>query len=83
MHAIFVAHGPFASSLKSRSRLARRASSTVPIPSDPNTLVIPAFKNTEVYGLLARLLGVRKEVRASTNGTSGFWDEWLGPEEGV
>ncbi|BGP34102.1 hypothetical protein JCM10296v2_005917 [Rhodotorula toruloides] len=49
MHAIFVAHGPFASSLKnkSRSRLSPRKSPTVPIPSDPNTLVVPAFKNTE------------------------------------
>ncbi|GEM10469.1 type I phosphodiesterase/nucleotide pyrophosphatase/phosphate transferase family protein [Rhodotorula toruloides] len=84
MHAIFVAHGPFASSVKSktrqRSRLARGKSPIQPIPADPNTLVVPAFKNTEVYGLLARLLGVARDKRAQTNGTSGFWEEYLGPE---
>lgn len=82
MRAIFVAHGPFASSVKTRCRLSRRRKSpTVPIPSDAHTLVVPAFENTEVYGLLARLLRVPSGVRASTNGTSGFWEEWLGPEE--
>lgn len=83
MHGIFVAHGPFASSVK-RSLVARGKAPTVPIAADPHTdphtLVVGGFKNTEVYGLVARLLGVPRESRAPTNGTGGFWDAYLGPE---
>lgn len=79
MHAIFVAHGPFASRLKTTSRFARRGGSGGAIPSDPATTVLPGFANTEVYELVAELLHVPVEGRARTNGTEGFWDEYLVP----
>jgi hypothetical protein len=82
MRGIFVAHGPFASSLKS-SPLARRSSSSyalsgrAPIDEDPATTVIPGFVNLEVYELVARLLRIEEEGRAKTNGTDGFWERYL------
>ncbi|BGP50447.1 hypothetical protein JCM10450v2_006366 [Rhodotorula kratochvilovae] len=85
MHAIFVAHGPFASRLKTSSRFDRRARAfqqpqeRAPIPSDPATSVIPGFANTELYELVAELLRIPVEGRARTNGTERFWDEYLEP----
>ncbi|BGP18628.1 hypothetical protein JCM10213_004177 [Rhodosporidiobolus nylandii] len=78
MRGIFVAHGPFASRLKSSpssSRFSRRAE----IPTDPATTVVPGFRNLEVYELVADLLRIPKERRAATNGTEGFWEGLLGP----
>lgn len=72
MHAIFVAHGPFAESIKQKELRRRDA-----IAADLHTLVIPGFDNVELYDLLASLLRIPVEGRAQTNGTSGFWDEWL------
>ncbi|GAA5922187.1 hypothetical protein JCM3775_003521 [Rhodotorula graminis] len=82
MHAIFVAHGPFASQLKSSSRFAQRHRQRGAIPSDPATTVIPGFANTEVYELVAELLHIPVEERARTNGTERFWDEYLTPFDG-
>jgi len=82
MHGIFVAHGPFASQLKSSSRFARRHARRGAIPSDPATTVIPGFANTEVYELVAELLHIPVERRARTNGTERFWDEYLTPFDG-
>ncbi|GAA6049243.1 hypothetical protein JCM3770_005902 [Rhodotorula araucariae] len=87
MHAIFVAHGPFASRLKTSSRFAHRRRATPQaqarglVPSDPATSVIPGFANTELYELVAELLHIPVEGRAQTNGTEGFWDEYLVPLE--
>ncbi|GAA6005146.1 nucleotide pyrophosphatase/phosphodiesterase family protein [Rhodotorula paludigena] len=87
MQAIFVAHGPFASRLKMTSRFSRRATALErdAIPSDPATTVIPGFANTELYELVAELLHIPVESRAQTNGTSGFWDQYLVPfdDEGI
>ncbi|EJD41238.1 Phosphodiest-domain-containing protein [Auricularia subglabra TFB-10046 SS5] len=38
-----------------------------------NGTVIPGFQNTEVYGLVARLLGIERWA-SPHNGTAGFWD---------
>lgn len=38
--------------------------------------VLPHFQNVEIYGLVARLLGI-EGWRASNNGTTGFWDTWI------
>ncbi|KAM0790620.1 hypothetical protein ACM66B_004483 [Microbotryomycetes sp. NB124-2] len=64
MHAIFVAHGPFAERLKQ----GRHGNVTA---------VIPGFKNLELYDLVMRLIGVPEERRAANNGTKGFWDQYL------
>ncbi|GAA6004031.1 hypothetical protein JCM10207_006523 [Rhodosporidiobolus poonsookiae] len=78
MHAIFVAHGPFANRVKS-SPSAARFSRRADIPTDPATTVVPGFKNLEVYDLVADLLRIPVERRALNNGTSGFWEGILGP----
>ncbi|GAA5894436.1 hypothetical protein JCM6882_004821 [Rhodosporidiobolus microsporus] len=66
-----------ASPLSSDTPLTRRD----PIPTDPATTVLPGFANLEVYNLVADLLRIPRERRAQTNGTEGFWEGWLGPEE--
>ncbi|GAA5867801.1 hypothetical protein JCM3774_005857 [Rhodotorula dairenensis] len=85
MHAIFVAHGPFADAVKSRAadaatgaNLDSRQLAGAAIAADPHTHVIPGFDNVEVYDLVAGLLlRIPAERRAHTNGTSGFWDRYL------
>lgn len=70
MHAIFVAHGPFASTLKAglrkRADFEERADGVT---------VIPGFANLEIYNLVARLLAI--ESPAPNNGTRGFWERFL------
>ncbi|GAA5823294.1 hypothetical protein JCM11251_007556 [Rhodosporidiobolus azoricus] len=87
MRGIFVAHGPFSSHLKQRRFSSRSFSKTtsspsspslvqrapLPIPADPNTLVLPGFSNLEIYGLVAELLRIPEEKRARTEGTRGAW----------
>lgn len=46
MHAIFVAHGPFANELK-KSALLKRAGEQ--LSTEEGVTVIPAFDNTEIY----------------------------------
>lgn len=41
-----------------------------------NGSVVPHFQNTEIYGLVARLLGIER-WRAPNNGTAGFWDDMI------
>ena len=72
MHAIFVAHGPMASSIK----VARSARSLGPVERDAIT-VIPGFANLEIYNLVAELLGIEVDRRAPNNGTVGFWESLL------
>ncbi|KAL8277172.1 hypothetical protein RQP46_010420 [Phenoliferia psychrophenolica] len=75
MHAIFVAHGPMASSIKTASE-ARSRRRSEPATRDTIT-VIPGFANLEVYNLVAKLLGIGVEGRAPNNGTVGFWEGLL------
>lgn len=76
MHAIFVAHGPFAENLKA---VRRREKRSLPDSSDEESRisVVEGFKNLEVYGLVARLLGIPERSRAPHNGTEGVWDTYL------
>ena len=67
MHAIFIAHGPFASRIKSNP-----TSNGV---EEDGITVIPGFDNLEIYNLVTRLLGVGRTAR--NNGTVGFWDRYL------
>lgn len=69
MHAIFVAHGPFAEQLKSQNRKRQEVAQAI--------TVIDGFPNLEIYNLVARLLGIQTPGRASNNGTVGFWDRYL------
>lgn len=80
MHAIFVAHGPFANAVNAQSSsaaLQSRQAGGSAVASDPHTHVIPGFDNVEVYDLVAGLLRIPVEKRAQNNGTSGFWDQYI------
>ncbi|KAG8935051.1 hypothetical protein FRC01_009091 [Tulasnella sp. 417] len=68
MHAIFVADGPFSTSTKVK-QASKSATADLSAP-----LVMEGFQNVEIYGLVAKLLGLKG---APTNGTQGFWDAWL------
>jgi len=83
MHAIFVAHGPFADRLKRRRKFQRRGANGL-------LTVIPPFRNlevrslgrresltTQVYNLVTELLGIPQNQRAPNNGTDGFWRQYL------
>lgn len=91
MHAIFIAHGPFASRIKSNSRSSSSSSSSLSeeqeeeqeedgvrgMKEENGITIIPGFDNLEVYNLVMTLLGVDEEKRARNNGTVGFWDRYL------
>ncbi|PWZ02305.1 Phosphodiest-domain-containing protein [Testicularia cyperi] len=68
MQAIFVARGP----------------SFLPLPPPLQTM-IPAsynmqpFPNTNVYNLVADILGIPPQLRAQNNGSDGFWRQHLQP----
>lgn len=68
MHAIFVADGPFSTSTKAKQH------SSSPHTDTSLPVVMKGFKNVEIYGLVAKLLGFRG---VPTNGTTGFWDKWV------
>jgi hypothetical protein len=84
MYAMFVAHGPFSAvtkavhqyrSLDTRqifSRSLQRPNKGWHSTSD-DTYVMNGFQNVEIYNLVIKLLGIKKEA-APTNGTDGFWD---------
>lgn len=82
MQAMFVAHGPFTAVIKT---LHTEQSLSTPSLSRPNkgwhstsddTYVMNRFQNVEVYNLVMKLLGI-EDFAASTNGTTGFWDEYF------
>ncbi|KAF8300137.1 Phosphodiest-domain-containing protein [Clavulina sp. PMI_390] len=81
MHAMFVADGPFATTLKKR-QLEREEAELFVRRNGPNPdrrkepQVIPTFNNVELYSLVVKLLGMEKYA-APTNGTAGFWDRYL------
>lgn len=68
MHAIFVAHGPFATRLRQQKQ-KRNAKSMSGVE------VIPGFSNTELYNLVTRTLLKATKV-APSNGTDGFWEQY-------
>jgi len=68
---MFVADGPFSKEAKLRQTLrpeGKNASATI------EPLVIDGFNNVEIYGLVAKLLGL---TPAKNNGTEGFWDAYI------
>jgi hypothetical protein len=79
MHAIFVAHGPFSTSVKAQHHQAsrqvqakRRGWHSV----SGDTYILDTFQNVEIYNLVMKLLGVGS-TSAPNNGTVGFWDQYL------
>lgn len=87
MHAMFVAHGPFASVIKTIHNLTSPSrgsmlSHFLPRPNkgwhstSNETYVMDTFENVEIYNLMIKLLGIEK-YGAKTNGTAGFWDKYF------
>jgi len=85
MHAIFVAHGPFASEINAAShthRLSRIMRGSPPCPNSAMNWtqggphVLDGFQNVEIYNLIVTLLGISDKA-APNNGTEGFWDCYL------
>jgi hypothetical protein len=84
MHAIFVAHGPFSTTTKASHRM--RSWSLLPRflsrekhgwhSTSDKTYIMKGFQNVEVYNLVMKLLAIEDKA-ASTNGTLGFWDQYL------
>lgn len=79
MHAIFVAHGPFSTVVKtqhqqvSRHVQAKRHGWHL-VSGD--TYILDTFQNVEIYNLVLKLLGI-SNTAAPNNGTAGFWDQYL------
>lgn len=85
MHAMFVAHGPFAAVAKAIEQ-SRQSRSLLPrFLKRPNQgwhsvaddiYVMDTFSNVELYNLMMKLLGIENHA-APTNGTAGFWDKYF------
>ena len=84
MQAMFVAHGPFSavSKVLHQARSSNLLSRALMRPNkgwhsvSNDTYVMNGFRNTEVYGLVVKLLGLERHA-AKTNGTEGFWDPYF------
>ena len=92
MFATFVAHGPFATTVKdihqkrSATLSSRLSRSLLPrkytnmdwdrFSHKDATYVIQGFENVQIYGLVMKLLGI-EEWSASNNATRGFWDRYF------
>ncbi|KAF5333016.1 hypothetical protein D9758_015180 [Tetrapyrgos nigripes] len=84
MHAMFVAHGPFSSVVKTL-QASRKGIVSGLLPwktkgwhsTSDDTYIIDTFRNVEIYGLVMKLLGVEEGQMARTNGTVGFWDKYF------
>jgi len=90
MHAVFVAHGPFSSGAKAiatrdvslQAGLSHIAPGNARANADAwhsitdEAHIMQGFPNVEIYNLVIRLLGISK-LSAYTNGTVGFWDNYL------
>ncbi|KAJ4482357.1 alkaline-phosphatase-like protein [Lentinula aciculospora] len=80
MHAMFVAHGPFSAVVKD----LHRSSFAAWLPwknkgwhsTSDDTYVMDSFPNVEIYGLVAKLLGMENHA-SHNNGTKGFWDKYF------
>ncbi|KAJ3504776.1 hypothetical protein NLJ89_g7763 [Agrocybe chaxingu] len=82
MQAMFVAHGPFSVNAKAQyqrrsqdSRLVARAKKGWHSTSH-DTFIMQPFRNVEIYNLVIKLLGISNKA-APTNGTIGFWEQYL------
>jgi hypothetical protein len=73
MHAMFVADGPFSVHVK-RKRGVHMSHDGL---ARGETYVMEGFMNLEIYGLVARLLGIQSAQMASNNGTADFWAKYL------
>ncbi|KAH8825018.1 Phosphodiest-domain-containing protein [Flagelloscypha sp. PMI_526] len=80
MHAMFVAHGPFSSVVKTLHHQNARSWLTRPNKGWHSTAddiyVMESFQNVNIYNLVMKLLGA-EEYAAPTNGTTGFWDKYF------
>ena len=90
MRAVFVAHGPFSSGAKAIATrgvsLQAGSSHIAPVNARANANawhsitdeahIMQGFPNVEIYNLVMRLLGISR-LSAQTNGTVGFWDNYL------
>ena len=76
MQAMFVAHGPFTSVVKSVHDGRKRATKAGWHSTSDDTYVMERLQNVEVYNLVMKLLGI-EAAAAPTNGTVGFWDRYL------
>jgi hypothetical protein len=85
MHAMFVAHGPFAAVVKAIQQTKWKRSLFARALSRPNkgwhsvsddTYIMDPFQNVEIYNLIMKLLGI-EDLAAPTNGTDGFWDKYF------
>ena len=88
MYAMFVSDGPFSGKAKQGQKLRARSRANLFSRSarrfrdhdgwhtTGETYVMRGFQNVELYGLVAKLLGIETHA-ANTNGTSGFWDRYL------
>ena len=71
MHALFVAHGPFASAVRTSAHVHSR------VPGSPHGVcVLETFENVQIYSLVMKLLGI-EAYAAPTNGSRVFWDQTL------
>ncbi|KAF5380642.1 hypothetical protein D9757_007065 [Collybiopsis confluens] len=79
MHAMFVAHGPFSTVVKDLHR-SSELNRWLPWKNmgwhstSDDTYVMDSFLNVEIYGLIAKLLGM-EEMASNNNGTKAFWDK--------
>lgn len=84
MHAIFVAHGPFATNTKDvhAYQSGGKWHSTPQSPDfddDKEAYILDTFNNVELFSLVMQLVGVPGQMwKGKTNGTAGFWEEYLG-----
>ena len=79
MQAMFVAHGPFSTDAKVQHRrrsLVSRGADKGWLSTSRDTYIMQPFRNVEIYNLIMKLLGI-SEHAAPTNGTNGFWDQYL------
>ncbi|CAA7262984.1 unnamed protein product [Cyclocybe aegerita] len=82
MQAMFVAHGPF--SVKAKAQYQRRSQDSRLVArtkkgwhsTSHDTYIMQPFRNVEIYNLVMKLLGISDKA-APTNGTIGYWDQYL------
>ncbi|KAL1405220.1 hypothetical protein Q8F55_008845 [Vanrija albida] len=88
MQAIFFAHGPFATRVKAKAKLAARAEpgdgQDVPVWSpgvapgweSTSPAIMKPFPNLELFSLVMRLQQLEK-IAPPTNASASFWDSYL------
>jgi hypothetical protein len=92
MFATFIAHGPFATTIKDihHKRSATLSGSLLPrkytnlnsgwdrYSHKDATYVIQGFENVQIYGLVMKLLGIEQWwAVGGNNATKGFWDRYF------